>query len=520
MPHLQSVVNGRTDYDEWEREGAEGWSYKDLRPYFLKSEGFSPTVNNPDIRADEHGTSGPWKTRRPGVDPISKIMLKSCANVGIPITKDFNTPRGTLGATTWTAFMDGKGYSEYKIQTIRQIYPKNSPRLGSSSATAYLTSDVLARRNLFVALTCCVEKILFDNGSNMPRAIGVELRTSRDGPLFRVSARKEVILSAGAYVTPQLLMISGIGPRAELEEKEIKVIKDLPAVGKNLVDHAACGSVVYRTTKSLPTYDRLNNPLRALVALVQWYITGKGPMAVLTSPGGAFIRSDDPSLPYDTPGEQTPRNLVDLTSGPNAPDLEIAWWKQFLNILSFPLIGLDGGLGKTPPGIQGITISVVSLRPKSSGEVTLKTNSVWDKPIVDPKWFSDEHDMHVLTRGLRLILKIARAKPFADFADYREDKKYPFLWLGTQDPDALSEEELHGFIRQKSTPAWHPACTARMGKSEDSSVVDTKLQVHGIRSLRIIDTSVFPKQISGHPCAPVIAMAEKASDMIKKAHTG
>ncbi|GJJ13694.1 hypothetical protein Clacol_007950 [Clathrus columnatus] len=340
----------------------------------------------------------------------------------------------------------------------------------------------------------------------MPRAIGVELRTSRDGPLFRVSARKEVILSAGSYVTPQLLMISGIGPRAELEEKEIKVIKDLPAVGKNLVDHAACGSVVYRTTKSLPTYDRLNNPLRALVALVQWYITGKGPMATLTLPGAAFVRSDDPFLSYDTPGEQIPHNLVDLTSGPNAPDLEIAWC-------------LDGGLGKTPPGIQGITISVVSLRPKSSGEVTLKTNSVWDKPIVDPKWFSDEHDMHVLTRGLRLILKIARVKPFADFADYREDKKYPFLWLGTQDPDALSEEELHGFIRQKSTPAWHPACTARMGKSEDSSVVNSKLQVHGIQSLRIIDASIFPKQISGHPCAPIIAIAEKAADMIKEAYS-
>ncbi|GJJ13695.1 hypothetical protein Clacol_007951 [Clathrus columnatus] len=472
-PRGKLLGGTRVDYDEWEREGAEGWSYNDLRPYFLKAEQFFPTVSRSDIRSDEHGASGPWKTKGPDPSLINQILIESCVNVGIPINKDFNTPRGTMGAGSWAAFIDSKGHR-------------------SSAATAYLTNDVLARRNLFVAVSCRVEKILFEKENNTPRAIGVELRTNRDGPLFRVSARKEVILSAGAYESPHLLMVSGIGPQKELEEKGITVVKDLPAVGKNLVDHVSCGSVVFQT-KGVQTLDYLYNPLNALLALVQWYITGKGPTATLVSPGSAFIRSDDPSLPYNTSAGKPIPDLVDLSSGPNAPDLEIMW---------LPMVILNGGVGKPPSGIQGITVSVISLRPKSLGEI-------------------NEHDMHIMARGLRLILKIARAKPLSNFTDLQKDKdkKYPFLWPGTADPDTLTEEEFYDFIRRNCSPACHAACTARMGKSEDFSVVNSKLQVHGIQSLRIIDASIFPKQVSGHPCAPIIAIAEKAADVIKTAYS-
>ncbi|GJJ13692.1 hypothetical protein Clacol_007948 [Clathrus columnatus] len=397
-------------------------------------------------------------------------------------TRDFNTPGGTLGAAPFLAFMDNKGQR-------------------SSAAAAYLTNNVLAWPNLSVAVNCCVEKVLFDDENNTLLATGVELRTTRDGPIFCVSATKEIILTAGAYGTPHLLLVSGIGPRKELEEKGVTVVKDLPAVGKNLVD-------------GLPTYDYLAKPLSSLFALVQWYITGKWPMATLAAQGAAFFRSDDPSLPYSVPGGKPLPDLVDLSSGSNAPDLEISW---------FPMLILDGGVGKIPPGVQGATARVVNLRPKSSGDITLETSSIWDKPIINPKWFSNEHDTQIVARGVRLLLRIARTKPFSGFVDFREDERYPFLWIGTQDPDTLSEEELYEFIRKNSKTAWHPvsqleACTARMGKSEDSSVVNSKLQVHGMQSLKIIDASIFPKQLSGHPCTAIIAMAEKASDMIKEAH--
>ncbi|GJJ08197.1 hypothetical protein Clacol_002405 [Clathrus columnatus] len=464
MGHLQVTyfalfmvpdINAEADYNEWEREGAEGWNYNDLRPSVNSIRGYKKhfTIEEIDTFLNPKDSVQPLPIRiydRTNTEPLVHGKLED----RIPV--DLNTPRGTMGTATWAACIDNDGCR-------------------SSAATAYLTDDVLARPNLFVAVNCCVERILFENENSTPRAVGVELRTARNGPLFRVLASREVILSAGAYGTPHLLMVSGIGPEKELVEKKITVIKHLPAVGKNLVDHPTCGFVAYRT-KGVPTYDYLNNPLNALFALAQWYMTGKGPMATLVAPGGAFVRS-------------------------------------------VPMIVLDETVHKPPSGMQGITLGVACLRPKSSGEITLKTDNIWDKPTVDPKWFSDEHDMHVLARGVRLLLKIARTKPLVDFVDYREDKRYPFLWPGTQDPVELTEEQLHDFIRTNSRLAWHPACTARMGKSEGSSVVNAKLKVHGIQSLRIIDVSIFPKQISGHPCAPIIAIAEKAADMIKEAYS-
>ncbi|GJJ10842.1 hypothetical protein Clacol_005070 [Clathrus columnatus] len=392
-----------------------------------------------------------------------------------------------MGATVCAAFIDSKGQR-------------------SSAATAYLTDDVLQRPNLSVAVGCRVERVLFDNDTNgtTPRAVGVELRIAKDAPLFRVSARKEVILSAGAYGTPHLLLVSGVGPRKELEDKIIHVVKDLPAVGKNLVDHPSTGGIVFRATANAPTNDYLTRPLQALLALAQWFTTGGGPMAVLGSPGAIFVRSDDTSLPF---GEAPMLDsIVDVTSGPNSPDLEFVW---------IPLVIVDGGRGKAPPGVRGVTMSAICLRPQSSGEITLKTNDIWDKPIIDPKWFTNENDMRVLIRGMRLLFKIARTEPLVSHTDLQENYEYPFLWPGSANPDTITDEELKGYIRKNFSPAWHPACTARMGKSEDSSVVNSKLQVHGIKSLRIVDASIFPNQLSGHPCAPIIAISEKASDIIK-----
>ncbi|KAK0224315.1 GMC oxidoreductase [Armillaria fumosa] len=485
----------RDDFDEWNRLGASGWSYKDLLPYFLKAESYTPDQRYPNVKVSDHGASGPWKTAPQHCPPaaIHDVLLQTCEGMKLPFISDTSSETGTLGSTEFLACIDQNGKR-------------------SSSATAYLTPAVLARPNLTVVTRVMVEKVLFDaSASQKPRAIGVELSKSPDGSRFRVRASREVLLCAGAVGTPQILLLSGVGPRDDLQKLGISVIKDHPAVGRHLLDQPSCGTVLFRTKASQNlTWDYVGGPLAGAWALVKWLLSGKGPMAGVSFPGGIFVRSDDASLPfYSDPQSAAP--VKDNTSGPTAPDLEIIW---------MPLLVLENGTKRPPSGVTGVSMGAMVMRPSSEGYISLKTASIWDKPNINPNYLADENDMNVLIRGVRLIFKMAHSEPFHSSIEWgKPDPSMPWLYPGNTDPDKISDQQLKEWITENGMATWHPTSSARMGRDVASSVVDADLKVHGIESLRVIDASVFPNQVSGHPCAVVVAVAEKAADMIQIARS-
>ncbi|KAI0066058.1 GMC oxidoreductase [Artomyces pyxidatus] len=479
------------DFDEWVRLGATGWGYDDLWPYFQKSESFTPNPKYPGIKPENHGTDGPWKTGLPDeVSPMQQALVEACQELGVEAIGDFNSPKGNLGASIFTTTQDRKGQR-------------------SSVAVSYLTPVVLARPNLTVGLHTIIEKILIDEStSDEPRAIGLQLSKSATSPKYRVRATKEVIVCGGTVGTPHLLLLSGLGPKEELEKVGVKVVKDLSQVGKKYYDHVAGGPVTIRAKPGW-TYDYLSNPLSGLLALIKWQFTGKGPMTAMAAPGCAFIRSDDPRIRYDTKlGEEWP--IKDFSAGPNGPDIEILW---------FPLI--TGDLNVEPPrGIHGVTIGAMAIKPSSSGTVTLQTASIYDKPLIDPNVFESENDWRVVVRGMRFILRLARTERLKGILEpkpHSTDQKDIF-WPGDADPDQITDKEISDYVRDNALPIFHPTSSARIGQTAETGVVDVSLKVHGVKGLRVCDASVFPSQVSGHPAAVVVAVAEKAADIIKAEH--
>ncbi|OCH84495.1 GMC oxidoreductase [Obba rivulosa] len=487
------------DFEAWETNGATGWGYETMSRYLRKAEKYIPSPLFPRINADDRGTDGLIFTRKSEIAPANKVTIEACKAFGIPNIEDVNTPQGTLGATEFLGTVDANGKR-------------------SSTASAYLTPAVLARPNLVVAVNTRVERAVFYPGSadtnGIPRPSGVILSTSPSSPRYGVRVLKEVILCAGAVATPQLLMLSGIGPAEELDKLGIQVVKDLPHVGHNLSDHVGCGSLIFRTRPGTGiSLDYLKKPLYGVLALVQWLLTGSGPLSSVGPGAAAFLRSDDPALQQAFASRASPGVVVhDATSGAGVPDLEIIWGAS---------ISLDNGFKKPPSGCEGITISAVALHPESVGSIKIVSRSVWDAPLIDLNYFASENDLNVLMRGVRFILRLVRTEPLAPLLDLesREDGKVDgedVFWPGNADPDKVSDEELKAWIRKNVETVFHPVSTARMGSSPENSVVDATLRVHGVDGLRVVDASVFPTQVSGHPCAIVVAMAERAAELIRE----
>ncbi|KAI0771272.1 GMC oxidoreductase [Trametes elegans] len=477
------------DFDEWVSRGATGWSYHDLEPYFKKAEKYKVNTKYSNMEGETRGVDGPWHTRHPSeVAPIDDIVIDACKTLGMSYTEDINSSKGGLGVTHLTGNIDVRGQR-------------------SSTATAYLSDEVLSRPNLTVAINVMVERILFSRASPKLRAVGVEIATSRTSPRYRVGASKEVILSAGAVATPQILLLSGVGPAEELKKHDIPIEHELPMVGRNLVDHVSTGPLPFRAKPGL-TYDYVTQPLPGLVALLKWLAFGAGPLSSMGWPSAAFIRSSDTSLPFARTGEP-PVPVKDLTSGPGAPDIELVW---------FPLTVFDDRFAKPAPGTAGLTLAAILLRPESTGSLTLRSRDPWDAPLIDPGCLSAQSDVNILVRGARLLMRMARTEPLASALDPQPpsgDKSSPW-WLCDADPDTVTDEELETFLRGSAMSAFHTACTARMGTAPETSVVDAALRVHGVDGLRVVDASVFPTLVSGHPAAVIVAMAEKAADMIKR----
>ncbi|KAJ7222417.1 GMC oxidoreductase [Mycena pura] len=474
------------NFSDWVKAGAEGWDANEMTRYFDKAEKYSSSPDFPGIDTVLHSSSGRVSTRYGPFAPICDTIIDAAVNVGIPRILDMNADKGPAGVSNFAGSVDPKGER-------------------SSSATAYLTPEVLQRPNLTIAVETTVVRVVLEEkeGAESPQATGV-LVARQSGRVFGVAVRREVIVSAGTVATPQLLMVSGIGPADELEKHKIRVVRHLPFVGKNLLDHFSSGSLTLRA-KAGKTWDYILSPLGGITVLLEWLISGTGPMASIAASVGVFVHSD--TIVASTGKEGKP---VDLSSAPSgAPDIEIFF---------APLIVINNGRTKTP-GLTGLTIGCIAVNPASKGTITLASSSMFDHPVIDPKYLSDQHDLQVHIKAIRLALRIARAEPLASALALPDDSKdeSTFFWPGDADPDTVSDERLAAWIKRNGQTAWHPTSTAKMGASPETSVVDPQLRVHGVAGLRVADASVFPTSVAGHPCAVVIALAEKASDLIKAA---
>jgi len=374
-----------------------------------------------------------------------------------------------------------------------------------TTEAAYLTPDVLARPNLKIGTKARVTKILFTKDDTQTRASGVEFADS-SGTRFRAVARKEVVIAAGAVHTPQILKLSGIGPTEELGQHNISVVADLPGVGSHLQDHVVIDYFFEDKTKTSLNYLRPTNftqKLKLANAIFEYQLFNRGPLTCNVGEAAAFVHSHDPKC-FPSPKFSSQDAPEDVSSGKGAPDMEI-----FVS----PMIYTDHGFGPLVGDGFYFGLHGVLLRPKSTGKITLKSADPFDKPIIDPNYLADPNDLKIMLRASRLIQGISHTESMQTVIDPKGDAN-PKLHHHLENwSDAQIEED----IRKRAETLYHPCSTARMAPLEDGGVVDPFLRVHGIPNLRIADASVFPTIVSGHTAAPVIAIAEKAADLIKAA---
>lgn len=427
-----------SDYDQWRDSGAAGWGYEDVLPYFLRAE------DNERFCNENHGVGGPLGVSDiSNIHPLTKAWLKACQQAGLPYNEDFNSG-------------DPTGCGLY------QITARDGKR--SSSAVAYI-HPVEGRRNLTVRTGIRVTRILIEHG----RAVGVEF--VEGGKTRQLRAQREVILCAGAINSPKLLMLSGIGPKEDLEKHGIEVNADLSGVGENLQDHIEI-SLVYQL-KGPHSYDKYKKLRWKALAGLQYALFNNGPAASNLIEGGAFWWG----------------NRTELT-----PDIQ-----YFLVVGAGIEEGIDG-----VPGGNGCTVNLGQIRPRSRGFVKLKSSDPLDVPRVLPMYFSDPYDLDAVAQG---CLKAMDIMDQPAIRKYIERRFVPFK-------PVLDHEEIRRFCQQEAHAALHPSGTCRMG-IDDRAVVDPELRVHGIEGLRVADASVMPNLISGNPNSVCIMIGEKASDLIR-----
>jgi len=438
------VRGHRADYDEWAALGCEGWSYEEVLPYFRKAE------NNVRGDNDWHGDSGPLhvsnqKTPR----PITAAFIRAANERQIRTNVDFNGPE-----------QEGVGYYQC---TQFHTPERNGERC--TSAAAYLHPH-LDRPNLTVVTRAQATRILF----NGKRAVGVAYR--KGGEDRTVEARREVILSGGAFNSPQLLMLSGVGPAAHLAEHGIPLVHDLPGVGRNLQDHLD----FIMAWKSDDT-DMVGlgwDGLKALVRNIgQWRKDGTGLVSSTFAEAGAFLKTD---------------HALDR------PDIQ----------LHFVIAIVDDHARKLHWG-YGFSCHVCVLRPHSVGEVRLASADPLVAPLIDPRYLSDPRDLAVLIKGAKKMREILDGPALAP---YRGKELYT--------RPGMSDAEWESHIRARADTIYHPVGTCKMGV-DAFAVVDARLKVRGLEGLRVVDASIMPTLIGGNTNAPTIMIAEKAAAMIRAA---
>jgi choline dehydrogenase-like flavoprotein len=433
------VIRGQADdYDHWARLGSTGWSWNEVLPYFIKAE------TNPDPAESQlHGRHGPV--------PVASIRTKhelieafiaSAQAHGLPRTDDFNG-----------AAQEGAGY--YQLTT------RNGWRV--SAADAYLR-PARSRRNLRVITDALVKRVLFQEG----RAAGIVCRVGAED--VGIQARRGVIVCAGAVQSPQLLMLSGIGPAAVLRRNGIAVVVDRASVGENLQDHLQF-RLIYRCSKPITTNDQLRSLLGRIRIGLEWLLYRGGPIAVGINQGGLFAR---------------------VLPGANRPDIQF-----HVATLSADMAG-----GKVHD-FSGFTLSVCQLRPESRGRIELASANPFEPPRIFANYLATETDRACAVRGISFGRELAQTKPLSDY----------IVAEVMPGPQVKSEADLLAFARQSGATIFHPAGTCRMG-ADEGAVVDPQLRVRGVDGLWVADCSIMPTLVSGNTNLPAIMIGEKASDLI------
>jgi choline dehydrogenase len=437
---LISIRGQPQDYDAWADAGNPGWSYAEVLPYFKRLE------HATDADPRFHGEGGPmWCSPIRRRHELIDALIAAGVELGIPRNDDFNGPT-----------QEGIGY--YHLTT------RNGWRC--SSASAYL-QPVRNRRNLAVVTEAFALKVGFEGR----RASSVRYR--HRGAEVTVSARREVLLCAGALQSPQLLQLSGVGPADVLRPFDIPVLHELRGVGGNLQDHLQA-RVIFQCTRPITTNDELKSPWRKLGIGLDYMFHRSGPMAIGINQGGIFARTR-PDVP--------------------TPDVQ------------FHVATLSSDMAGSPThAFPGFTMSVCQLRPESRGHVRLKSGDPADAPAIVANYLATEHDRATLVAGIGLARRLAATSALAPYVrgEYRPG------------PAAQSDEELIEFARNSGGTIFHPSGTCKMGPvaRDPLAVVDHELRVHGLTGLRVVDCSVMPVLTSGNTNVPVIMIAEKAAEMI------
>jgi choline dehydrogenase len=425
------------DYDRWAALGNAGWSWHDVLPFFKRSEHNTRGANA------FHGDAGPqWVSDIGARHELMEAIIHAGEELGVARNDDFNG-----------AAQEGVGYY--------QLFTRHGLRC--SAAVGYLR-PARKRPNLAVRTDAHVTRVVFDGA----RATGVEYR--RGAATHRVRCMREVILSAGALQSPQLLQLSGVGNAADLQALGIPVVANAPGVGENLQDHLQI-RLLHKVSKPITTNDELRTLAGRVRIGLQWLLRRQGPLAVGINQGGLFTR---------------------LMPGAASPDIQF----------HFATLSADVA-GGAPHPWPGCTFSVCQLRPESRGSVKLASTDPLRAPSMQPNYLSTETDRRYAIESVKYARRLAATRSLA-----------PYL-VEEHRPGAAvrSDDEILDFARQYGQTIFHPSGTCRMG-SDAMSVVDDRLRVRGLQGLRVADCSIMPTLVSGNTHLPVVMIAEKASDMI------
>ncbi len=424
------------DFDHWRQHGNTGWGFDDVLPFFR-------TAEDQQRGADHlHGKGGPLAVSDVAPHPLCEAFIAAAQQAGFPRNDDFNGAK-----------QEGAGYY--------QLTARNGRRC--STARGYL-KPARSRTNLTVASGALASRILFEGR----RAVGVEYR--QGGELRTSRANGEVIVAGGAFNSPQLLQLSGLGPAPLLRSFGIDVVADMPGVGEDLQDHFQV-RFNYRCTDPITINDAMASLRGKVTAGLQYALYRQGPLSIGAGYAGGFFKTD-PSLP--------------------SPDVQI----------HFILFSADA-VGQKLHTFPGFLASVCQLRPQSRGHVRIKSTDPAEPPAIQPRYLSAPADRDVILEGMKLTRRIMAKPPIAR---YIAEELNP----GAQ---CQSDADLMAFAREKGTTVFHPTSTCRMGP-DSKSVVDERLRVRGVDGLRVVDGSIMPTVVSGNTNAAVIMIAEKGAAMI------